>query len=308
MSWSTDEVCSVYGGDSTTIQWCVIAEPLNYSYHFEQGDTDFQKHGYGGIWGGLHLSAHHNLFAHCVSRTPRFNGTRLGAAAELVDYRNNVIFNWQGNNVYGGEGGRYNVVANYYKPGPSTAKKVANRIVNPTRNEQVGFGKFYVADNVVAGADDVNGNNRKGIHIGDGRSDFAADTIVMSRAFEVAPVTGHSAAEACRLVLDHAGASFRRDTLDARIVWNVVKGNGGIIDVQGGFPHGTEFIHTLTAWPTLRSQKAPADQDQDGMPDAWEKQHHLNPADPADAAFYTLDTIYTNIEVYLQSLLKEKKK
>ncbi|HEY1021417.1 MAG TPA: pectate lyase, partial [Flavisolibacter sp.] len=71
MGWSTDEAFTVYGGDSTTLQWNLIAEPLNYSYHFEKGDTDFEQHGYGGIWGGRHTSAHHNLFAHCVTRTPR---------------------------------------------------------------------------------------------------------------------------------------------------------------------------------------------------------------------------------------------
>ena len=51
-SWSNDEALSVYAGDSTTIQWCMITEPLNYSYHFEKGDTDWEHHGYGGIWGG----------------------------------------------------------------------------------------------------------------------------------------------------------------------------------------------------------------------------------------------------------------
>jgi len=91
MSWSTDEVMSVYGGDSTTLQWNMIAEPLNYSYHFETGDKDWENHGYGGIWGGAHLSAHHNLFAHCISRNPRFNGARLGAKEELVDFQNNVV-------------------------------------------------------------------------------------------------------------------------------------------------------------------------------------------------------------------------
>ena len=34
MSWSTDEVFSVYAGDSSTFQWNIISEPLNYSYHF----------------------------------------------------------------------------------------------------------------------------------------------------------------------------------------------------------------------------------------------------------------------------------
>src|SRR5688572_14144061 len=142
MSWSTDEVCSVYGGDSTTLQWNIISEPLNYSYHFETGDTDWEHHGYGGIWGGSHLSAHHNLFAHCISRNPRFNGARLGAEDEFVDYRNNVIYNWEHNNVYGGEGGRYNVVNNYYKYGPATNKNVRYRIVNPSTTETMPSARF----------------------------------------------------------------------------------------------------------------------------------------------------------------------
>src|SRR5687768_9073620 len=45
LSWSTDEVCSVYAGDSTTLQWNLISEPLNYSYHFETGDKDYERHG-----------------------------------------------------------------------------------------------------------------------------------------------------------------------------------------------------------------------------------------------------------------------
>jgi len=41
LSWSTDEVFSVYAGDSTTLSWNLIAEPMNYSYHFESGDKDY---------------------------------------------------------------------------------------------------------------------------------------------------------------------------------------------------------------------------------------------------------------------------
>jgi pectate lyase len=50
-SWSNDECFSLYNGDSTTFQWNIISEPLNYSYHFETGDKDWEHHGYGGIWG-----------------------------------------------------------------------------------------------------------------------------------------------------------------------------------------------------------------------------------------------------------------
>jgi hypothetical protein len=77
---------------------------------------------------------------------------------------------------------------------------------------------------------------------------------------------------------------------------------GRVIDVQGGYPHGTPFEQTLNAWPTLRSLPAPTDTDQDGMPDAWEIKKGLDPKDPSDAVRRTNGHVYTNIEVYINSL------
>lgn len=78
---------------------------------------------------------------------------------------------------------------------------------------------------------------------------------------------------------------------------------GRIIDVQGGYPHGTPYEQTTNAWPTLKATSAPADTDRDGMPDGWERSKGLNPSDASDANGYTLDKQYTNIEVYINSLL-----
>jgi hypothetical protein len=49
---------------------------------------------------------------------------------------------------------------------------------------------------------------------------------------------------------------------------------------------------------------AAPDKDQDGMPDQWETKHTLNPDDASDAAAYTIDKQYTNIEVYLNGLVR----
>jgi hypothetical protein len=307
MSWSTDEVFTVYNGDSTTLQWNIISEPLNYSYHFEKGDKDFENHGYGGIWGGRHFSAHHNLFAHCLSRNPRFAGVR-SVGEELVDYRNNVIYNWGNNNVYGGEGGNYNLVNNYYKSGPSTNKNVRFRIVNPSRqlNPVIDYGRFFVQGNYVDGNVETTSNNYLGVHMGNEGTEEDKKKAVVTSAFPVETITTETAEQAFASVLNKAGAVLpRRDTLDQRIINNVRDKTGRIIDVQGGFPHGTPYEQTVSAWPKLNSLPAPTDSDRDGMPDDWEKLKGLDPAID-DSGNFKLSKTYTNIEVYLNGLVNLK--
>lgn len=293
LSWSTDEVLSVYNGDSSTLQWNLISEPLDYSYHFEEGDADWEHHGYGGIWGGRHLSAHHNLFAHCVSRNPRFNGARMGASEEFVDFRNNVVYDWRSKAVYGGEGGLYNVVGNLFKPGPSTSRKAGLTFLEPTRAPGLPLGRFHVAGNVLDGNPAVTADNRLGVDQGNGGE------LVVPKAFPAEPVTTQSAADSYELVLRQVGASLCRDTLDHRIIRDVRKGEGRIMDVQGGYPHGTPYGVSHVAWPRLRTKPALSDTDADGMPDEWERLHGLDPNDPADAVRTSLHAYYTNVEVYI---------
>jgi hypothetical protein len=304
LSWSTDEVFSVYAGDSTTLQWNLIAEPLNYSYHFETGDTDFEHHGFGGIWGGRHTSGHHNLFAHCVNRTPRFDCQR-NIPSEFVDFRNNVIYNWGGNNVYAGEGGKYNIVNNYYKYGPSTSNAVKSRVLNPYKKPpSLPYGKFFLSGNYVDGSKTVTANNWLGVVMNDGtQADTALSKILM--AFPAEQVTMQDATKAYELVLQQVGANLpRRDTLDERILRDVKNRTGRVIDVQGGYPHGTPYAQTVNAWPALRSGNPPKDTDRDGMPDGWEQKRGLKTNDATDASGFSLDKRYTNVEVYLNSLVK----
>src|SRR5215204_915967 len=265
MSWSTDEVFSIYAGDSTTLQWNLISEPLNYSYHFETGDKDYEHHGYGGIWGGLHLTAHHNLFAHCNSRNPRFNGIRH-TPTEFVDYRNNVIYDWGGNTIYAGEGGDYNIINNYFKYGPSTNNNVRYRIVNPGKNETIGFGKWYVNGNYVDEAKYVSRNNWLGIVMGNGGTEQDKKSTVINKPHDAWPIPTQTAKEAYEAVLRSVGASHKRDTLDERIINDVKNRTGRFIDVQGGFPHGTGYDLTVNAWPNLRSMRVSSDNDKDGIP------------------------------------------
>jgi hypothetical protein len=305
ISWSTDEAFTFYRGDSLTLQWNLISEPLNYSYHFETGDTDFEHHGYGGIWGSLHGSFHHNLFAHCQSRNPRFGGnsTYAPGAIESADFRNNVIYNWGLYTVYGGEGGQYNLVNNYYKYGPSTGSGTKFRIVNVDSSVGYGYAKYYLSGNYVDGSTTNTGNNWLGASMNTGN---AADTVKSKTntpfLTDYQLSTIETASVAYDTVLKAVGCSIpARDTLDLRIINNVKNRTGKIIDVQGGYPHATAYAETVNAWPSLTSTTPPTDTDHDGMPDDWENTNGLNPNNATDRGAFTANG-YTNLENYLNSI------
>lgn len=286
ISWATDECASFYRNKNFTLQWCIISESLNHSVH-EKGD-----HGYGGIWGGEKATFHHNLLANHVSRMPRFSGssTTPNSPDELVDFRNNVIYNWASNNTYGGEKGRYNVVNNYYKPGPAMRSKKA-WIINPSQP----YGKFFISGNCLYGSEEVTKNNRKGV-----KADHL-DSVFVSGPFQTEAMQEQSADRAYELVLKNAGASYKRDAVDRRIAEEVRTGKSimgknknGIIDSQ----------EDVGGWPVLKSAPAANDEDQDGMPDDWEKSQGLNPQDAADASKRSgFNKLYDNIEVYVNSLV-----
>ncbi|MCU7547965.1 pectinesterase family protein [Chitinophagaceae bacterium LB-8] len=306
VSWSSDEALTIYRGDNLTIQWCMVSEPLNYSYHFETGDVDYEQHGYGGIWGAKRGTMHHNLIAHCRNRNPRFAGISTYSpntvGVENVDFRNNVIYNWGINNVYGGDGGNYNVVNNYYKYGPNTSSGVRYRICNPSYGTSTPYGKWFVEGNYVDGSAAYTADNWSGGVVPQGGSADLA-TVRSYSAFELGyPVTTQSATDAYESVLQGSGCSLpNRDTLDQRIVNNVRNRTGRIIDVQGGYPHGTPYEQTVTAWPNLNATAAPVDSDHDGMPDSWETANGLNLNSSDDRGIVAANG-FTNLENYLNSL------
>lgn len=296
MSWAVDENASLYNIDSSTVQWCIISEALNSSFH-PKGE-----HGYGGIWGGHIVTFHHNLFAHNVSRNPRFNGNRLGENDEFVDFINNVIYNWGSNSIYGGEGGRYNLINNYFKAGPATNKSVRRRIVEISKSENFNYGTFYIEGNYVEGYPEISLNNWKGGVDIDDSSYF--NKVRSLKPFKIVDIKVQNAQEAYKYVLKYAGCSLIRDEIDKRIIEEVktgtakfgktYKGGGkGIIDSQDD----------VGGWPVLKTKEYPVDSDNDGIPDDWEKKHGLNPFDGKDYNLYSLDKNYTNLEVYINSLV-----
>ncbi len=305
VGWGGDESLSVYRGDSVTIQWNLISEGLNYSYHFETGDKDFEHHGYGGIMGALHGTFHHNLFAHFKSRNPRFagNSTYPTGTIESVDFRNNVIYDWGLYTAYGGEGGQYNIVNNYYKSGPSTGSATKFRIVNVDSGVSEGYAHYYLSGNYMYGSNAITKNNWSGALMMSGK---AIDTVISKSNTpyipNYMPSFTNTPQEAYDTVLKSAGVTIpNRDTLDQRIINDVQNRIGSLIDVQGGYPHATPYATTVNAWPKLNSTTAPTDSDHDGMPDSWETAHGLNPNNASDRSIVAANG-YTNLENYLNGI------
>ncbi|WP_167607242.1 pectinesterase family protein [Maribellus sediminis] len=310
MSWSTDECVSFYVNENFTLQWSIVSESLRNSVH------DKGAHGYGGIWGGKNASFHHNLLAHHDSRNPRLGesaGTTY-ALTDLVDLRNNVIYNWGGNSCYGGEGMNVNIVNCYYKPGPATSK--IERIVSIDKNKTEGtpiygiWGKFYIDGNVLTeSARATNDNWTYGVynqfHSSNGTvTQEERDAMRISQPHDPGKVTTHTAEMAYERILEYCGASLATDSVDLRIIHDVSTGTATYMDGGNGSKNG--IIDTQGAvggWPVLKSEPAPTDTDDDGMPDDWETANSLNPNDPSDAQLKSVDGVYPNIEVYINSLV-----
>jgi len=307
-SWAIEENATFYDNKYTTVQWCILSESLYDSYHSKG------PRGYAGQWGGQYASYHHNLIAHNQSRSPRINGSRAHDTVALVDFRNNVIFNW-GNSgaIYGGEMEidapaalcHTNMINNYYKPGPGTDSDL--RFCRPTYvtegNTAYGYGQWYLSGNYMEGVTGgMNDNNWLGV-----RTDAVGDTsnIKSDTEFEVSAITTYTAYEAFDSVLAYAGAVRPvRDSVDLRIIGEAK----GEIDITGGGALGAEsgLIDSQSevgGWPayhTPADNDIPADNDHDGMPDDWENSHGLNTADPEDGKIINTDG-YSNLEHYLNS-------
>jgi pectate lyase len=283
-SWSTDEIMTIYHGENITIQWCMITEACS--------DT----HKFGGIWGNNHSTYHHNLFAHNISRNPRF-----ASGAGFNDFRNNVIYNWQHQSVYGGEAHQpgkeqfssfaANLVANYYKPGPGTSEGVKSRLLDPsTRGGEADAGKWWVSENHVVGFPEVTEDNWKGAAKQDAY--FRLD-----KPWPAMAINQQTAEECYADVLESAGCSQPiRDAIDARIVEEVRTGTAA--KGENGFVTNQE---QAGGWIEMKPGAAPTDTDNDGMPDEWESRHGLDPKDASDNAKDNDRDGYTNIEEYLNS-------
>jgi len=289
-SWSVDETLSAsanytkpdQGFFDLTVQWSIIANSLTHSLHAKG------EHGYGSLirgGRGSRISFHHNLWANHEARMPRpgnYTGPDIDPQGALFDFRSNVFYNWGGShsgyNADKATLARYNFVDNSYVAGPQSDKPIAF-------DESNMLAKAWFAGNSMNGAIPadpwslVTGVQPEGYRL--------------TAPIEVAPVKPESAIAAYPRVLAEAGASKARDSVDLAIIAGVCDRTGHQIDSQS----------EVGGWPVLATAPAPRDSDGDGMPDAWERSHGLDPRKSDSAGDRDHDG-FTNIEEYLNSLVQ----
>ena len=300
---------------------------------------DTYNHSFGSTLGGENASFMRNLWSSNVGRNPSvgWNG--------VFNFVNNVLFNWHLRTVDGGDySGMFNMINNYYKPGPATPKgsPVSHRIVKPetgrSKHPYKVYGRVYAQGNIMEGSPEVTEDNwNGGVQVED-RHNAGEYTqqIRVNQPFAMPYVRIMSANEAYNYVLNNVGATIPcRDRVD-EIIINEVRtgeiyyekklkkenpyGNTWGLAEKSQKPDGTfryrRFDNDsyklgiitdpsqMGGYPEYKGEPR-LDTDKDGMPDEWEKKSGLNPNDASDANGDCTGDGYTNIEKYINGISTE---
>jgi hypothetical protein len=226
----------------------------------------------------------------------------------------------------------YNIINNYYKPGPSTPKDtpIGHRILKPesgrSKLKERVYGRAYVNGNIVEGNERVTKDNWDGGVQIEELPDAGEykDAMKWNKPLPMPFFPIMTAQESFAFVLDNAGATFpKRDAVDTRITEQVRTGvikypENVIISSEPQFKYRRlpkdsykngiiTDISQVGGYPEYKSTAPIKDSDKDGMPDEWEIKYKLNPNDPSDAVLDCNGDGYTNIEKYINGIDPKKK-
>lgn len=329
-SWGLDENMSMYRhmyNDSTPmkngeLKLGTVNITIQNSIFSESLDT--WNHAFGSTLGGENCAFVRNLWADNAGRNPSigWNG--------IFNFANNVVFNWVHRSTDGGDyTAMYNIINNYYKPGPATpdqSKPISHRILKPeSGRSKLGYavyGRAYVNGNIVEGNERVTKDNWDGGVQVEEQPDAGKykDKMKWNKPMPMPEITIIPALQAKEFVLTNAGATLPvRDAVDQRIVAQVKTGkivvSDKVVAPTTQFKHRRlpldsykigiiTDINQVGGYPEYKGTPY-KDSDNDGMPDEYEIKNKLNPKDASDAAKITTSG-YSNIEVYLNSVVDIK--
>jgi hypothetical protein len=244
------------------------------------------------------FSVHHNFFIHNNRRNPWFEEIKC---AEVV---NNVVYNW-GNRVgVTIDESCVDYVANYYKPGPWSARAhVLEHRYLLTNNQVLDPKYLYVAENFAEHL--PNAAQRDLVQYANDKNGPLPGSAFTSapQSRPTVPTRGLGTYEVVPQVLSEAGANRRlacdgtwlaaRDQTDNLFVSDAENGTAPVAD-HNDADHQDDY----GGFPVLRSGQPCADTDGDGMPDDFETAKFGGPTIGDPAADSDGDG-YTNMEEYL---------
>jgi hypothetical protein len=328
-SWGLDENMSMYRhmyNDSTgTIEQKLGTANITIQNSIFSESLDTWNHAFGSTLGGENCSFMRNLWADNTGRNPSvgWNG--------IFNFVNNVVFNWVHRSIDGGDyRASFNIVNNYFKPGPATPKNssVGHRILKPesgrSKLKYLVFGRCYVSGNIMEGHDDITKDNwNGGVQVEElPNTDKYTDYMRVNRPLPMPQLSIIPAKDAYQYVLNNAGATLpKRDAVDQRITEQARTGKINFIEnvklPQKQFEHRRLPIDSykqgiitdvaqVGGYPEYKGTPY-KDSDSDGIPDDWETKHGLNPKNAEDASLDRDKDGYTNIEEYLNGIVDVNK-
>lgn len=332
-TWGLDENMSMYrhiyspGAGYPDIKVGTVNITIQNSLFGEALDT--YNHAFGSTLGGENCAFVRNMWANNAGRNPSigWNG--------VFNFVNNVVYNWYNRSIDGGDyTANYNIINNYFKPGPVTNLKepISYRILKPESGRSklpyMVFGRAHVTGNIVENNAKVTKDNWDGgVQIENKKGELMTydeakvyfDKMKSDKPF---PMPWFNkilkADEAYDFVLKNVGATLPiRDKVDERIVRTV---KTGVPEYAKGLEKKTFYqfehrrlpidsykqgiitdISQVGGYPEYKG-KSYVDTDKDGMPDKWEKKYGLNPNDPSDAKTDLNNDGYANIEDYINGV------
>jgi hypothetical protein len=226
------------------------------------------------------------LWINNESRNPKFKANG--------QYINNVVYNWgSGGGLIGGHSSAdwyEDVVNNYFIAGPANTADVLS--------QYAGTDRVYHQGNLVDL--DRNGKlNGRAVANGDFKGDSPPTFESAAHNKPSVPVAVLSPEAAYDRIVAQAGVCAKRDAVDQRLVTQLRS-----LGTSGAIVGGDDGEAAVGGQPAATQSQRPAgfDSDGDGMPDAWETAHGLDPSSPADATADSTGDGYTNVEKYLNEL------
>ncbi|MBK9572353.1 MAG: hypothetical protein IPO43_06300 [Rhodoferax sp.] len=316
---ATDEAVEISYSQDITVQNTIIAETVGD--HADRGGVLVNYSNPTQGYELTRLALHHNVFNRILGRYPELSRESAAAAGSVMDIElsNNLYWDMgyfidvNNTTISGSDSGQ----PTYYRMNFAANQAVAR---NATQIEPFRYGLIHMATPQGALAATATWFSGNRLNLYPLRSDYELMYCCNDYPDYLPPTTPPSFAVAQRhgfpfigynqtadlapLAMLRAGA-FPRDPMDRRLMGAVDRGE---ITLQ---PRHVNPAGDGSALPLGPTATVPTDSDGDGMPDAWELAHGLNPfVQDHSGTQLSLQWLgvpgYTNLEVYLHELSEQR--